>query len=172
MKTATLSNMIRTIEDKGVGGEIEDRDQGEGWYDYGFPTSHGRVLRYRNRGRQRRVGRPGIGVPTAQLLARAAVSNEQDPLGHTRQRWEPQTVAENTLQAWVRPSPVQVAIPHLSAKLQSAMAGARTSGVLRSNQETASGINPLRPLREISNRTQCAALSARCPRTCPLWWGR
>lgn len=29
--------------------EIENRDQGEGWYDYGFPTSHGRVLRYRNR---------------------------------------------------------------------------------------------------------------------------
>ena len=39
---------MQRIEDTGVMIEIEDRNQGEGWYDYGFPTCHGKVLRYCN----------------------------------------------------------------------------------------------------------------------------
>lgn len=48
MKTIRVSELIQRIEDTGATIEIENRDQGDGWYDYGFPTCHGKAVRYCN----------------------------------------------------------------------------------------------------------------------------
>ena len=44
----SVVELILQIKDTGAIIEIENRDQGDGWYDYGFPTCHGKFVHYCN----------------------------------------------------------------------------------------------------------------------------
>lgn len=45
----SFPRLLRKIKNEGVTVEIERRDQGEGWYDYGYKMSHASIVGLKNR---------------------------------------------------------------------------------------------------------------------------